>query len=86
MEKYLEIKNAIQERVDCGLMHSATIGVSVKGQELFRYKIGTIDRQIFRLASMTKPITATAILICQDMGLVSVKDEVEKYIPSFQTR
>ena len=84
MEKYLEIKNAIQERVDCGLMHSATIGVSVKGQELFRYKIGTIDRQIFRLASMTKPITAAAILICQDMGLVSVKDEVEKYIPSFQ--
>ena len=84
MEKYLEIKNAIQERVDCGLMHSATIGVSVKGQELFRYKIGTIDRQIFRLASMTKPITAAAILICQDMGLVSVKDKVEKYIPSFQ--
>ena len=38
MEKYLEIKNAIQERVNCGLMHSATIGVSVKGQELFRYK------------------------------------------------
>ena len=84
MDKYSGIKNAIQERVDHGLMHSATIGVSVKGKELFRYKIGTIDRQIFRLASMTKPITAVAILICQDMGLVSVKDEVEKYIPSFK--
>jgi len=39
---------------------------------------------IFRIASMTKPITATAVLICQDDGKLSVSDPVSKYIPEFK--
>jgi CubicO group peptidase (beta-lactamase class C family) len=36
---------------------------------------------LFWIASMTKPITATAILMLQDEGKLSVDDPVAKYIP-----
>jgi CubicO group peptidase (beta-lactamase class C family) len=39
---------------------------------------------VFRIASMTKPITAIAIMILQDEGKVKVDDPVEKYLPEFQ--
>jgi CubicO group peptidase (beta-lactamase class C family) len=38
---------------------------------------------IFWIASMTKPITATAVLMMQDEGKLSVDDLVEKHIPEF---
>lgn len=42
------------------------------------------DNTIYRLASMTKPITAVAILILSDRGLISLEDPVSKYIHSFE--
>jgi CubicO group peptidase (beta-lactamase class C family) len=36
---------------------------------------------IFWIASMTKPITACAVLMLQDEGKLSVDDPVEKYLP-----
>jgi CubicO group peptidase (beta-lactamase class C family) len=41
------------------------------------------DDTIFRIMSMTKPITATAIMILQDDGKLSIEDRVDKYIPAF---
>ncbi len=38
---------------------------------------------IFWIASMTKPITATAVLMLQEEGKLSVDDPVEKHIPEF---
>ena len=39
---------------------------------------------IFRMASMTKPIVATATLIAEQEGLLSVFDSVSKYIPEYR--
>ena len=39
---------------------------------------------LFRIASMTKPITATGIMILVDEGKLSVDDPVEKYLPEFR--
>jgi CubicO group peptidase (beta-lactamase class C family) len=39
---------------------------------------------IFWIASMTKPVTATAVLMLQDEGKLSVDDLVEKYLPKFK--
>jgi CubicO group peptidase (beta-lactamase class C family) len=39
---------------------------------------------LFRIASMTKPITATAIMILADEHRLSVSDPVEKYLPEFR--
>ncbi|NQT17611.1 MAG: beta-lactamase family protein [Planctomycetes bacterium] len=38
---------------------------------------------VFAIASMTKPVTATALMILQDEGKLSVDDPVAKYIPAF---
>jgi CubicO group peptidase (beta-lactamase class C family) len=40
---------------------------------------------IFWIASMTKPITAAAILMLQDEGKLSVDEPVEKYLPEFKS-
>ncbi len=39
---------------------------------------------VFRIASMTKPITAIGIMILQEEGKLSVDDPVEKHLPEFQ--
>ncbi len=38
---------------------------------------------VFWIASMTKPITATAVMMMQDEGKLSVDDPVSKYLPEF---
>ena len=39
---------------------------------------------LFWIASMTKPMTAVAVLMLQDEGKLSVDDPVEKYLPEFK--
>lgn len=39
---------------------------------------------LFRIASMTKPITAIGIMQLQEAGHLSVEDPVEKYLPEFK--
>jgi CubicO group peptidase (beta-lactamase class C family) len=39
---------------------------------------------LFGVASMTKPITATAVMILQDEKKLSIDDPVSKYIPTFR--
>jgi CubicO group peptidase (beta-lactamase class C family) len=38
---------------------------------------------LFWIASMTKPVTAVAILMLQDEGKLNISDPVEKYLPEF---
>jgi CubicO group peptidase (beta-lactamase class C family) len=38
---------------------------------------------VFWIASMTKPVTATAVMMMQDEGKLSVDDPVSKYLPEF---
>jgi CubicO group peptidase (beta-lactamase class C family) len=40
---------------------------------------------LFWIASMTKPITGTAILMLQDEGKLNVADPVSKYLPEFDS-
>ena len=41
---------------------------------------------LFWIASMTKPVTATAIMLLQDEGQLAVSDPVEKYLPEFKNQ
>jgi CubicO group peptidase (beta-lactamase class C family) len=38
---------------------------------------------LFAIASMTKPVTATAVMILKDEGKLSLNDKVSKYVPAF---
>lgn len=68
-----------------------SVAVLKDGKELYRKNIGYLNLEkrytvtnhsYFRLASMTKPITGVAILICRDQGLLELDDYIDKYIPS----
>lgn len=40
-------------------------------------------KTVFRIASMTKPVTAVAMLLLADRGLISLDDPLAKYLPEF---
>ena len=54
------------------------------GQQSIDAKQPMTKDSLFRIASMTKPITAMGIMILQDEGKLSVEDSVEKYLPEFK--
>jgi CubicO group peptidase (beta-lactamase class C family) len=41
---------------------------------------------IFRIASMTKPVTSVAVMVLVDEGRVSLSDPLSKFIPEFATQ
>lgn len=41
------------------------------------------ENTFFRLASMTKPVTAVSALLCMEKGLFSLDDPIERYLPAF---
>ena len=52
-------------------------------QIVFDKNIGDASNNtLYRLASLTKPITVVATMICQDKGLLNLDDCIDKYIPS----
>ncbi len=62
-------------------------------EEVYKQCFGTIsvdntepvtENTIFRLASMTKPVTAVATLILVEKGLLSLSDKVSDYLPEFK--
>ena len=42
------------------------------------------EDSLFRIYSMTKPITGAALMVLVEQGKVSLSDPVEKYIPEFK--
>ncbi|MDD4869093.1 MAG: serine hydrolase [Kiritimatiellae bacterium] len=54
------------------------------GQQNIEEKKPMLKNGLFRIASMTKPVTSIGIMILQDDGKLSVEDPVEKYLPEFK--
>lgn len=61
-----------------GVSHLGVIGHGDAGKTRLLRK-----DSIFWIASMTKPVTALAVLMLQDEGKLSIEDPVSKYIPEF---
>jgi CubicO group peptidase (beta-lactamase class C family) len=60
------------------------VAQTVQGMQNVDLKHPMDPDSIFRIASMTKPITAIGIMILQDEGKLSVDDPVEKHLPEFK--
>lgn len=89
------VKNGIESRIQKGILPGATLCVNIDGERVYEYCGGFSDVEkrmplapdaIFRLCSMTKPVTAAAVLLQQDRGKLNIKDEVKKYLPAFADR
>lgn len=81
---------AIKAQVDAGKLAGATVMAAQHGQVKKLVAMGHQDLEnnvpmqtdsIFRIHSMTKPITGTALMILHDEGKFELSDPVEKYIP-----
>src|SRR5580692_4679059 len=83
----------LQSSVDHHALAGAVTVVASKSQLLSGEAVGYADlaarkpmtmNTLFWIASMTKPITATALMMLVDEGKISVDDPVEKYLPEFR--
>lgn len=86
------IDDVMQAFVDSGYIPGAVTMVVTKDKILHLGSVGVADYEtrspmedddLFWIASMTKPVTAVALLMLQDEGKLSVNDPVAKYIPEF---
>jgi CubicO group peptidase (beta-lactamase class C family) len=73
----------------------ASVIVVKDGKVLFRKGYGLANMElgvgvepdmIFRIGSITKQFTAAAILMLEEQGKLSVKDDITKYLPDYPTQ
>lgn len=87
-----QVDQAVAKLVDKNVVAGAVTLVSEDGELVHLSAIGKADIDannpmtrdtMFAIASMTKPITATALMILVEEGKVNLDDPVSKYMPEF---
>ena len=91
-ERLARIPRFLQDQVDAGLLPGAATLIWRRGRVAHRSMVGAIDMArkkamchdaIFRLYSMTKPVTAVALLMLVEEGRIALDDPVNRFIPQF---
>lgn len=91
-EKLEAIKANLQPLIDERKVPGFVTAVARNGKVVHFEAFGSMDVErekamlpdtIFRLASMTKPITGAAVMILVQEGKIAVSDPLSKYIPEF---
>lgn len=87
------IDHIMQQEVEAGNIAGAGYMLIQGGKQRYFSTCGYADREkktpikrdtIFRLFSMTKPITAAATMLLVERGQLDLRDPVSQYIPSFR--
>ncbi|TYP79210.1 serine hydrolase domain-containing protein [Paenibacillus methanolicus] len=88
-----QIKAALRAGIDNREVAGGNLLLIQDGQEAFYHEDGFADveagipiarNSIFRLYSMTKPVTAAAVMILLERGLIDLLDPVSQYLPGFR--
>ncbi len=84
-QKIDEAVRLIQSQVDSGDVHAASLHVRC-GRDVHQQGFGAArgPRPVYLLASISKPMTASAVMLLADRGRLSIDDPVRKYIPEFR--
>ncbi len=86
------IDDLLEEYIDTGKLAMASAVVSRRGQIVYRKVVGMQDIEtatplsdstLFRIYSMTKPITSVATLMLYEEGKFLLGDPVSRFIPAF---
>lgn len=92
MKDFRELEKTFKDYVENGLINGYVMAIYSGENEIYNAVYGYRDYKrleklktdnIFRLASMTKPITAVAVLIAKEQGLLDINDPISKFIPGF---
>jgi len=79
------INQEIPGAVACIVLNGKVVYNRAFGWRNIEKKIAMKENDIFRMASMTKGLTAVAILQLCERGLLSLDDNISKYIPEFKS-
>jgi len=89
-DSIIRVSTLMQKYVDDRKLPGMIAMVARHGRIVYNENFGWMDEgktmqsdAIFRIASMTKPITSVAVMILYDDGLFQLDDPVSKYIPEF---
>lgn len=91
-DRLARIKPAMQRYIDNGLTPGVITAIMRKGKLVHLEIQGDMDVKsqeamredaIFRIASMTKPITSVALMMLWEEGHFQLRDPVAKFIPAF---
>jgi CubicO group peptidase (beta-lactamase class C family) len=83
-ERLAKIKPAMQAVVDAKEIAAVETLVARRGVVVHHERIGVEPGAIFRLASMTKPVTSVAVMMLVEDGKLLLSDPVSRFIPSFK--
>jgi CubicO group peptidase (beta-lactamase class C family) len=87
-----ELRNGIEAMIAAGELPQAEVLIEQRGKPLAQITAGYADVEsrrpvgkdaIYRLYSMSKPITSVAILMLWEQGKLALTDPVSKYLPTF---
>ncbi|HET9360477.1 MAG TPA: serine hydrolase domain-containing protein [Vicinamibacterales bacterium] len=93
-ERLARIHEAVQRHIDAGSLAGAVTLVSRNGRIAHLEAHGLIDVEakrpmprdgVFRLASMSKPVTAVAVMMMLEEGKLRLNDPVSRFIPEFKS-
>jgi CubicO group peptidase (beta-lactamase class C family) len=91
-DKLSAVTQGLNDRVAAGDIAGAVAMAARDGKVFYSAAVGQRDiaagapmrpDTLFRIYSMTRPMTAAAILMLQDDGRLRVSDPVSKYLPAF---
>jgi CubicO group peptidase (beta-lactamase class C family) len=83
-ERLAKIGPVLQTAVDSKEIAGVETLVARRGVIVHHERIGVEPGAIFRLASMTKPVTSVAIMMLVEDGKLLLSDPVSRFIPSFK--
>ena len=92
-ERLKRITDAFQSEVDKGAIPGAVVLIARNGKIAYFEAFGFQDREskkpmttdaIFRIASMSKPITSVAVMMLVEEGKIQLLDPVSRYLPEFK--
>ena len=76
--------NQISGAVTLAIHNGEILNNSVVGMADIDGKIPMQKDSLFRIASLTKNVTAVGVMILQERGVLNVNDSVSKYLPEFK--
>jgi CubicO group peptidase (beta-lactamase class C family) len=89
------IRTVIRESIGNQEVAGCSLLLIKDGQEMLYCEDGLADREanvpirrdtLFRIYSMTKPVTAAAAMMLLERGMIDLQDPVGKYIPGFRNQ
>ena len=90
-----EIDAILQRAVQQGSVPGVVAIIANRNGVLYQSAFGLMDgakqkpmqkESIFRIASMTKPVTSVAVMMLMEQGKLTLDDPVSKYLPAFKDR